>query len=113
MTGCAPLMSSVGEPICVPPGVPPIALWTPGPAEVSAIADEDGRSIVTVRRYYRLDTTMIYGAWVEGRLAVVDTNVRDETAPVWVDLGVISPKMILRRDRRQSCAWQRANAMGA
>lgn len=99
--------------LCVPPGMAPFASWRPGPAEVVAVADDEGRVVPAVRRMYRIGAEPVAVAlWVEGRMVLVDPNPNDAAAPAWVDRGAIAPGrgIALRRDRHDAapCQWRRA-----
>lgn len=105
-------------PLCVPPDMAPFASWRPGPAEVVAVADEDGRVVPAVRRMYRIAAEPLAVAlWVEGRMVLVDPNPGDARAPAWVDRGAIAPGrgVALRRDRHHAppCQWERSGGAEA
>lgn len=104
---------------CVPPEMAPFGAWRPGPVQVMAVEDEDGRAFPAVRRAYQMpDGTVAVALWAEGRMLLVDPAPDNPEIAAWVDRGLVAgsgTNIALRRDRhtRIPCQWRTSGGASA
>ena len=96
--------------VCVPPGLPPYATWTPGDSFKAPMLLEDAqfRPYAILTRAYDAAGKTIHTWWLNGALVMVDPDPQTLEEIGWIDDGLLQPDTLPRgADARPSCHWIR------
>ena len=96
--------------VCVPPGLPPYATWTPGDPFKKPLLLEDAlhRPYAVLTRAYEAAGKSIHTWWLNGAMAMVDPDPKTLEEIGWIDDGLLQPDSLPRgADARPSCHWIR------